>query len=261
MGWTLAIGLLVPLLGTLIGASIPFLLGRDPGPRLTKSLLGFASGVMIAASVFSLIIPAMELGEAAGVAGWIPASIGFLVGIAFLLAMDAYLPHWHLGADSPEGGDGRRIGRPMMLLISMALHNLPEGMAVGVLFAGALSGDATISMAGAIALAVGIAVQNIPETAVVSAPLTAAGMAPKRAFLMAFLSGVIEPIGAIAAILLAGSVVSFLPYLLAFAAGAMIYVVIEELIPETQVGEHSNVGVVGAALGFVLMMILGTVLG
>lgn len=261
MGWLIAIGLLVPLAGTTIGAALPFIMGREPGPRLTKSLLGFASGIMISASVFSLLIPAMEMSEEVGTAGWIPASIGFLAGVAFLLAMDTFMPHWHLGADSPEGTEAKSLGRPIMLLLSMALHNLPEGMAVGVLFAGVISGEATVTVAGAIALATGIALQNIPETAVVSAPLRAAGVSAGKSFGLAFLSGIVEPIGAVVAILLAGSITPFLPFLLSFAAGAMIFVVIEELIPETQVGEHSNLGVVGAALGFVLMMMLDVMFG
>ena len=258
--WLVAIGLAVPLLGTAIGSAAPLLMRQEPGPTLTKSLLGFASGVMIAAAVWSLLIPAMEMSDAAGTPGWIPASIGFLLGIGFLLIMDSVMPHWHLGADSAEV-DSEKLSRSSLLLLSMALHNLPEGMAVGVLFAGVLSGDAAISLAGAFALALGIALQNIPESAVISAPLRAAGLSRARSFGLAFAAGVVEPIGALVAIGIASIATAVLPYFLAFAAGAMIYVVVEDLIPETQSGEHSNAGVIGAALGFVAMMILNSLFG
>ncbi|MEG0934732.1 MAG: ZIP family metal transporter [Clostridia bacterium] len=254
-----ALGLLIPLLGTVLGAAMVFFLKKEITPFLQKLLLGFASGVMIAASVWSLIMPSIDMAEAQGVISWMPAAVGFLAGIGFLLLLDSLIPHLHIDSDKPEGMR-TRLGKSTMLVLAVTLHNIPEGMAVGVVFAGAMAGNAGISMAGAMALAIGIALQNFPEGAIISLPL-AGNMGKKRAFAYGALSGIVEPIGAILTILLANLIVPVLPYLLSFAAGAMIYVVIEELIPEAQLGEHSNIGTIGAAIGFVLMMILDVALG
>lgn len=252
--------LLIPFLGTALGAAMVFFMRREMNPKLEKLLLGFAAGVMIAASVWSLLIPAIELSEEQNITGWIPAAAGFLLGIAFLLLLDSVIPHLHKNSDKPEGMRAS-LPKTTMLLFAVTLHNLPEGMAVGVTFAGAMMGNAGITMAGAFVLALGIAIQNFPEGAIISMPLRSEGMSRAKAFVSGVLSGVVEPIGAVVTILLAEKVTPVLPYLLAFAAGAMIYVVVEELIPESQSGEHSNIGTIGAALGFVLMMILDVALG
>ncbi len=253
-------GLLIPLLGTVLGASMVFFLKKPMGDRLQKSLLGFASGVMIAAAVWSLLIPAIEMTEADGGIAWIPAAVGFLLGMLFLLALDTFVPHQHMDCEQPEGKESN-LSRSSMLLFAVTLHNVPEGMAVGVVFAGLLSGSATVSATGAIALAVGIAIQNFPEGAILSMPLRSAGMSRAKAFRAGALSGVVEPIAAILTILLSKVLVPVLPYLLAFAAGAMLYVVVEELIPESQAGAHTNIATIGVAAGFVLMMILDVALG
>ena len=256
-----ALGVFIPFIGTTLGAATVFFLKKDMGPRLQKALLGFASGVMIAASVWSLLIPAIDMAEASGIkAAWLPAVAGFLLGMGFLLFLDSVIPHLHLNSDEPEGAKSS-LSKSFMLIFAVTLHNLPEGMAVGVVLAGMLSGSGVISAAGAIALAVGIAIQNFPEGAIISAPLLKSGLSKKKAFLYGFLSGTVEPIGAILTILLVSSITPVLPYILAFAAGAMIYVVVEELIPEAQMGEHSNIGTVGTALGFALMMLLDVALG
>ncbi len=250
----------LPLCGTLLGAATVFFIKGQMNPKLQKAMLGFASGVMIAASVWSLLIPAMEMEEAAGGMPWMPAVIGFLLGIGFLLLLDTVIPHLHLNADCPEGKPCG-LGKSFMLVLAVTLHNIPEGMAVGVVLAGMLEGSAAITAAGALTLAVGIAVQNFPEGAVVSAPLVSSGLSKGKAFLYGAMSGVVEPLGAILTILLTAIVTPILPYILAFAAGAMIYVVVEELIPEAQAGAHSNVGTIGTALGFALMMLLDIALG
>lgn len=255
-----ALGILIPFLGTALGSCFVFFLKGEMRPGIQKLLLGFASGVMIAASVWSLIIPAIEMAEGQGVTGWLPAAAGFMLGIGFLLLLDTVIPHLHLGSDCPEG-KSCGLGKSTMLVLAVTLHNLPEGMAVGVVFAGALSGETVISAAAAFALSAGIALQNVPEGAVISMPLLGQGMGRGRAFGMGVLSGIVEPIGALLTILLTGLITPALPYILSFAAGAMIYVVVEELIPEAQAGEHSNIGTIGAALGFVLMMILDVALG
>ena len=256
----LLIGVLIPFAGTTIGSALVFLLRGEIKPRLHKLLLGFASGVMIAASVWSLIMPAIDMAQEQGIAPWVPASVGFLLGILFLLALDSLIPHLHMGSDKPEGIK-TSLGRSTMLVLAVTLHNLPEGMAVGVVFAGMLAGGSGISMASAFALSIGIALQNLPEGAVISMPLASQGTGKLRSFFLGTLSGVVEPMGAIITIALSGLITPILPYILSFAAGAMIYVVIEELIPESQAGEHSNIGTIGAALGFVLMMILDVALG
>ena len=215
---------------------------------------------MIAASVWSLLIPSIDMSKEQGAIPWIPASIGFLLGIVFLLGLDSLIPHLHLESGKPEGIRAK-LKKTTMLVLAVTLHNIPEGMAVGVTFAGAIIGNAGITMAGAFALAIGIAIQNFPEGAIISMPLKAEGMSKTKAFIYGTLSGIVEPIGAIITILLTNAVVPILPYLLSFAAGAMIYVVIEELIPESQAGEHSNIGTIGAAIGFIVMMILDVALG
>ena len=253
-------GLLIPFLGTTLGSGMVFLMKNKINKKIEKLLLGFASGVMIAASIWSLIIPALDMAEEQGVITWVPATIGFLLGICFLLVLDSIIPHLHLNTDKPEGLKSK-IQKTTMMVLAVTLHNIPEGMAVGVVFAGAIAQNTGITMAGAIALAIGIAIQNFPEGAIISMPLKSEGMSKPKAFLYGTLSGIVEPIGAILTIALTNLVVPILPYFLSFAAGAMIYVVVEELIPESQNGEHSNIGTIGVALGFVIMMILDVALG
>jgi ZIP family zinc transporter len=255
----LLFGLLIPLFGTVLGSAFVFLLKGEMSDRLQKSLLGFASGVMVAASVWSLLIPAMDMGADKGAWSVLPAAVGFLLGIGFLLLIDALTPHLHLGADSPEGPRSH-LSRTAMLVLAVTIHNLPEGMAVGVVFAGVGGASPTLSLAAAIAVSVGIAIQNIPEGAIISIPMRAAGNSRLRSFAIGALSGVVEPLGALAVLLLASVLHPLLPYLLAFAAGAMCYVVVEELIPEASTGRHTNLSTIGFALGFVLMMVLDVVL-
>lgn len=256
----LLLTLFLPLVGTTLGAAMVFFLKKEMPDRLQKLLLGFASGVMIAASVWSLIIPAMDMAQESGQSPLLHAVGGFLAGVAFLLVLDAVIPHLHVDATAPEG-KASNLKKSSMLMLAVTLHNFPEGMAVGVLLAGMLSGQTAISAAGALALAIGIAVQNFPEGAILSMPLVGTGMRRGRAFAYGFLSGVVEPIGALLTILLTAFITPLLPFVLAFAAGAMIYVVVEELIPASQNGDHSNLGTVGAALGFALMLILDVALG
>lgn len=257
---TLAIGLLIPLLGTMLGSAFVFFMKDEMSPRVQKTLLGFASGVMVAASVWSLLIPAMAMQAASGPWSVLPAAVGFLLGIGFLLAIDELTPHLHLGTDKPEGPRSR-LSRTAMLALAVTIHNLPEGMAVGVVFAGAEQGAAGLSLASAIAVSLGIAIQNVPEGAIISMPMRAEGNTRWRAFWLGSLSGAVEPIGGLAIILLASLLTPVLPYLLAFAAGAMIYVVVEELIPEASAGQHTNLSTIGFAIGFVLMMVLDVVMG
>ena len=250
----------IPFLGTVLGSAMVFFMKKEMDAKLGKLLLGFASGVMIAASVWSLLIPAIEMSEEQGKWSWLPATAGFLLGMGFLLLLDSLVPHLHIDSEKPEGmKSGFR--KTTMLVLAVTLHNLPEGMAVGVTFAGAMLAGTGITMAGALALAVGIAIQNFPEGAIISMPLRSAGASKGKAFLYGVLSGIVEPVGSIITILLAAQVVPILPYLLAFAAGAMSYVVVEELIPEAQAGEHTNIGTVGVAIGFALMMVLDIALG
>ncbi len=257
---TLITGLLIPLLGTILGSAFVFFMKDEMSDRLQKSLLGFASGVMVAASVWSLLIPAIEMEPDNGKWAVAPAAIGFLLGIGFLLLVDELTPHLHLGTDKPEG-PRTHLSRTAMLTLAVSIHNLPEGMAVGVVFAGADSGTTGISVAGAVAVSLGIAIQNVPEGAIISMPMRAAGNSRWKSFLIGSLSGVVEPVGAVVVILLASMVLPALPYMLSFAAGAMMYVVVEELIPEASSGQHSNLSTIGFALGFVLMMILDVVTG
>ena len=256
----LVLGLLIPLLGTMLGSAFVFMMKGEMSVKLQKSLLGFASGVMVAASVWSLLIPAMEMEATTGAWAVLPAAVGFLLGIGFLLAIDELTPHLHIGTDKPEGVRSH-LSRTAMLALAVTIHNLPEGMAVGVVFAGADSGVTNISLASAIAVSLGIAIQNIPEGAIISMPMCAAGNSRWRSFVIGSLSGAVEPLGALAVLLLASAVLPLLPYMLAFAAGAMFYVVVEELIPEATVGQHTNVSTIGFAVGFVLMMVLDVVMG
>ena len=260
MTTAILIGLLIPLLGTMLGASFVFFMKRDMPERLQKALLGFASGVMVAASVWSLLIPAIEMLQTTGFMQVMPAAVGFLLGIGFLLLIDELTPHLHVGSNKPEGLKVR-LSRTAMLALAVTIHNLPEGMAVGVVFAGAAEGHADISLTGALAMAIGIAIQNIPEGAIISMPMRAAGNSRWKAFLIGSLSGVVEPLGGLLIILLASLFLPAMPYLLAFAAGAMMYVVVEELIPEASSGTHSNFSTIGFAIGFVLMMVLDVVMG
>ncbi|MBR1881427.1 MAG: ZIP family metal transporter [Muribaculaceae bacterium] len=257
---TIIVGLLLPLLGTVLGSAIVFLMRGEMPVPLQKTLLGFASGVMVAASVWSLLIPAIEMREAAG--GWavMPAAVGFMAGIAFLLLVDVLTPHLHLGSTHPEGLRSH-LSRTAMLALAVTIHNLPEGMAVGVVIAGAEQSVSGISLADALAVSLGIAVQNIPEGAIISMPMRAAGNSRWKSFFIGGLSGVVEPLGGLAIVLLASVFLPVLPYLLGFAAGAMCYVVVEELIPEASGGTHSNLNTVGFAIGFVLMMILDVAMG
>lgn len=254
------LGLAIPFIGTTLGAAMVFLMKKEMNKKVEKILLGFASGVMIAASVWSLLIPSIEMAETQGKVAWIPAAIGFLLGIVFLLVLDSVIPHIHLESKKPEGIKSK-LKKTTMMVFAVTLHNIPEGMAVGVTFAGVLAQNAGITMAGAFALAIGIAIQNFPEGSIISMPLKNEGVSKPKAFLYGTLSGIVEPIGAIITILLTNAVVPILPYLLSFAAGAMIYVVVEELIPESQAGEHSNIGTIGVAIGFTIMMILDVALG
>lgn len=256
----IAIGLFLPFLGTTLGAGCVFFLKHEMKPLVQKALLGFASGVMVAASVWSLLIPAMDASESMGKLAFLPAAVGFALGIGFLLEMDRVVPHLHLDAKEPEGRKSQ-LKKSTMLVLAVTLHNIPEGMAVGVVFAGLLTGEGIISTTGAVALSLGIAIQNFPEGAIISLPLKSEGGSRGRAFLYGMLSGVVEPVGAAATILLTGLVVPFLPYLLSFAAGAMVYVVVEELLPEASQGEHSNIATIGFALGFLIMMVLDVALG
>ncbi len=253
-------GVMIPLAGTALGAGMVFLLKKDIKPFVQKLMLGFASGVMIAASVWSLLIPAINMAEEQGGIAWLPAAAGFLLGVAFLLCLDRVIPHLHAGSDKPEGKKST-IGKSAMLILAVTLHNIPEGMAVGVVFAGAGADKPNITLPAAFALSIGIALQNFPEGAVISMPLVGKGLTKRRAFAYGALSGAVEPAGALLTILVTSLIVPVLPYILAFAAGAMIYVVVEELIPESQAGEHSDVGTVGAAAGFALMMVLDVALG
>lgn len=256
----LFLGLLIPFLGTTLGSSMVYLMKNKMNPKLEKILLGFASGVMVAASIWSLLIPSIDMANEQNVISWLPATIGFILGIIFLLVLDNLIPHLHLKSKEPEGPKSK-LKKTTMMVLAVTLHNIPEGMAVGVALAGALSNNSTITMAGAIALAIGIAIQNFPEGAIISMPLKEEGNSKNKSFLYGMLSGIVEPIGGLITVILTTLVVPVLPYLLAFAAGAMIYVVVEELIPESQVGKHSNLGTIGFSVGFLIMMILDVALG
>jgi ZIP family zinc transporter len=248
------------MFGTILGASSVLIARHEVSARVQNALLGFAAGVMVAASVWSLIIPAINMSEGMGKLAWLPAAVGIVLGMLFLLALDSLVPHMHPTTDNPEGIRSS-LGKRQMLMLAVTLHNIPEGMAVGAVVAGAMSNQIGISVAAAMALAVGMAIQNIPEGAIISLPLRADGASRRKAFGYGALSGVVEPISAIVMILLFEHISPLLPYLLAFSAGAMLYVVVEELIPETQQGQHSDTGTVAFAIGFVIMMILDVALG
>lgn len=253
-------GILIPFLGTSLGAACVFFMKHDMSERLSRILTGFAAGVMVAASIWSLLIPAMEQSEEMGKFAFVPAVAGFWGGILFLLLLDHIIPHLHRYSVSAEGPKSR-LQRTTMMVLAVTLHNIPEGMAVGVVYAGYLAGNAKITVAAAMALSIGIAIQNFPEGAIISMPLRAEGMKVSKAFAGGVLSGIVEPVGAMLTILAAGYIVPALPYLLSFAAGAMIYVIVEELIPEMSQGEHSDLGTIFFAVGFTVMMSLDVALG
>lgn len=253
-------GVLIPFLGTSLGAACVFFLKKSLGDLVQRALTGFAAGVMVAASIWSLLIPAIARSAERGRWAFAPAAVGFWVGVLFLLGLDHAIPHLHRNAQQTEGPKSQ-LRRTTMMVLAVTLHNIPEGMAVGVVYAGYLAGDAQITSAGALALSLGIAIQNFPEGAIISLPLRAEGMGQSKAFAGGVLSGVVEPVGAVVTIWAAQAVLPALPYLLSFAAGAMLYVVVEELIPEMSQGQHSNVGTLRFALGFSLMMALDVALG
>ena len=259
MNLQVAEGLLIPFLGTSLGAAMVFFLKKQISGVVQKSLTGFAAGVMVAASFWSLLQPALDSSAAMGSLAFLPAAVGFLVGVGFLLLLDVITPHMHM--DSQSEGPKNGFRRTTKLILAVTLHNIPEGMAVGVVYAGLLSASTGITAAGALTLSLGIAIQNFPEGAIVSMPLLAEGMPKRKTFLMGVLSGAVEPVAALITLLAAGLITPVMPYFLAFAAGAMMYVVVEELIPEMSEGEHSNIGTIAFSLGFVLMMILDVALG
>lgn len=253
-------GVFIPFLGTGLGAACVFFMKNTMRDSMRRILAGFAAGVMVAASIWSLLIPAMEQSQNMGKWSFVPAAAGFWGGILFLLLLDRLIPHLHIGSEEAEGPK-TRLQKTTMLVLAVALHNIPEGMAVGVVYAGFLSGNTGITLMGALALSIGIAIQNFPEGAIISMPLRAEGMSKQKAFGSGILSGIVEPVGAILTILAAEQIVPALPYLLSFAAGAMLYVVVEELIPEMAEGTHSNIGTIFFSLGFSIMMILDVALG
>lgn len=256
---TIFTGLIIPFIGTTLGAACVLFMKNELKPAIQKALLGFAAGVMVAASVWSLLIPAMEMSEAMGKLAFIPAASGFLLGIIFLLALDRLIPHLHLGCDEAEGPKCS-LKKSTMLILAVTIHNIPEGISSGAVFAGLLTDNANVTLAGAFALSIGIAIQNLPEGFIVSLPIRSE-RGRGKAFMSGMMSGIVEPIAGGITVLLAAYITPALPYLLAFAAGAMIYVVVEELIPESAEGEHSNIGTIGFAIGFVIMMILDVALG
>lgn len=260
MTGNIILGLMIPFIGTTLGAAMALFMKGEIKPPVQKVLAGFAAGVMMAASVWSLLLPAIEKTEELGGIPWLPAALGFLAGMGFLLLLDSLVPHLHISADEPEGLKST-AKKNTMLMLAVTLHNIPEGIAVGVVFAGLVAGNGGISYSAALALSIGIAIQNFPEGAIVAMPLRGANMSKLKAFVMGTASGVVEPVAAFITVLLADIMVPILPFLLAFAAGAMIYVVVEELVPELQEGCHSNIGVIGLALGFTVMMILDVALG
>lgn len=253
-------GLMVPFVGTTLGSACVFFMKKKMSLNVQKALTGFAAGVMVAASIWSLIIPAMEQAENMGKLAFLPAVAGFWIGIFFLLLLDHIIPHLHLNSEKTEGPKSR-LQKTTMLVLTVALHNIPEGMAVGVVYAGLLAGNAQITIMGALALSIGIAIQNFPEGAIISMPLRATGMKKSKAFLYGMLSGIVEPIAALLTIMATSFIEPALPYLLSFAAGSMMYVVVEELVPEMAEGEHSNIGTIFFALGFTVMMSLDVALG
>ncbi len=259
MNTNMLMGVLIPFIGTMLGSAMVFFMKDQLNPLIEKILLGFAGGVMMAASVWSLLIPSMDLSSHLGKLAFIPAVVGLLIGVFFILGLDRLIPHLHLHDDEPEGMNAK-LKKTTMMILAVAIHNFPEGMAVGAAFAG-MNGSNAITFLGAMALSIGIAIQNFPEGAIISMPLRAEGASKSKAFLMGTLSGLVEPLGAILTIVLSKWMVPILPYVLSFAAGAMIYVIVEELIPEASVGKHSNIATIGFAIGFSIMMILDVALG
>lgn len=260
MNTNIVIGILIPFVGTALGSAAVFIMQKELNGLVQRALTGFASGVMVAASIWSLIVPAIDQCEGMGKLSFMPAVVGFWLGILFLLFLDCVIPHLHMNAEEAEGPKAN-LRKTTMMILAVTLHNIPEGMAVGVVFAGLLSQNTAVTAGGALALSIGIAIQNFPEGAIISMPLHAKGESKFKAFLGGVLSGAVEPIGALLTILGAGLIVPAMPYLLSFAAGAMMYVVVEELIPEMSEGEHSNIGVIMFAAGFTLMMALDVALG
>ena len=254
------LGILIPFAGTTLGAACVFFMKNTLGVSVHRSLCGFAAGVMVAASIWSLLIPSIEQSEHLGIFSFLPAFVGFWTGVLFLLALDNLIPHLHVGSNEAEGLKSK-LNRTTMMVLAVTLHNIPEGMAVGVMYAGFLAGNTQITAASALALSIGIAIQNFPEGAIISMPLKDEGVSKGKAFLGGVLSGVVEPIGAVLTILISQRIIPLLPYLLSFAAGAMLYVVVEELIPEMSQGKHSNIGAVFFAVRFSLMMVLDVALG
>ena len=254
------LGILIPFIGTTLGAACVLFMKKTLRKQVQRALAGFAAGVMVAASIWSLLIPAIEQSENMGALSFFPAVVGFWIGVLFLLTLDHLIPHLHVGSEQSEGPKSK-LGRTTMMVLAVTLHNIPEGMAVGVMYAGLLAGNTKITAASALALSLGIAIQNFPEGAIISLPLKSEGGSTKKAFWYGVASGVVEPIAAGITIILAGIITHMLPYLLAFAAGAMIYVVVEELLPEASEGEHSNINTIGFAAGFLIMMILDVALG
>ena len=254
------LGILIPFIGTTLGAACVLFMKKTLRKQVQNALAGFAAGVMVAASIWSLLIPAIEQSENMGALSFFPAVVGFWIGVLFLLTLDHLIPHLHVGSEQSEGPKSK-LGRTTMMVLAVTLHNIPEGMAVGVMYAGFLAGNTQITAASALALSLGIAIQNFPEGAIISLPLRSEGESKGKAFLGGVLSGVVEPVGAVLTIIAAQLIIPALPYLLSFAAGAMLYVVVEELIPEMSQGEHSNIGTVFFALGFSVMMMLDVALG
>ena len=254
------LGILIPFIGTTLGAACVLFMKKTLRKQVQNALAGFAAGVMVAASIWSLLIPAIEQSENMGALSFFPAVVGFWIGVLFLLTLDHLIPHLHVGSEQSEGPKSK-LGRTTMMVLAVTLHNIPEGMAVGVMYAGFLAGNTQITAASALALSLGIAIQNFPEGAIISLPLRSEGESKGKAFLGGVLSGVVEPVGAVLTIIAAQLIIPALPYLLSFAAGAMLYVVVEELIPEMSQGQHSNIGTVFFAVGFSLMMVLDVALG
>ncbi|MCR5764304.1 MAG: ZIP family metal transporter [Treponema sp.] len=257
---SIAIGLLIPFIGTSLGAACVFFMNREMNDSLNRFLMGFAAGIMIAASVWSLLIPSMEMASSLGRISFLPALIGFLLGVAFLLLLDNVIPHLHALAKKPEGPH-TKLSRTAMLVFAVTLHNIPEGMAVGVVLAGMISQNSLVTLGSAIALAVGIAIQNFPEGAIISMPLRTEGNSKIKSFSYGILSGIVEPVAGLITLILTSTILTFLPYILSFAAGAMVYVVVEELLPEATSDEKTNICTIGFAIGFALMMVLDVVLG
>lgn len=264
MNAEILLGVMIPFIGTTLGAACVYIMKNELKDRVQKGLSGFAAGVMVAASIWSLLMPAMDMvNQKLGRMAWLPAAIGFMVGIIFLLFLDSVIPHQHIDSDKPEGIKAASLRKTTMMVLAVIIHNIPEGMAVGVSFAGVIYGKGGLTMAAAMVLSIGIAIQNFPEGAIISMPLKAVGVSKHKSFAMGVFSGIVEPIAAIITILLSSIMVPILPYLLSFAAGAMMYVVVEELVPEaTGEGQsHTNIGTIGFSLGFVVMMILDVMLG